>query len=124
MKFHDHRFGDRLSTAADAKLAALTKFQARPRPDDPTVQERRAARAAVNAARDLRAAERETARARAAEAERIARAEREAQAAVEQAARLEREALEAIEKATREAALEAERKTARDARYAARKVRR
>jgi len=124
MKFDDLGFGERLSTAAGAKRAALAKFQARPGPDDPTVQERHAARAAVNAARDTRVAEREAARASAAEAERIAREERKAQAALENAARMEREAIEAVENAEREAVLETERKAARDARYAARKLRR
>jgi Family of unknown function (DUF6481) len=98
-------FNERLSTAANARQAALEKFRARPRADDPAVVERRAARLATGQARDARKA------ARAAEA---ARFEEEA---------IRRAAEEAAEKAAREVTLEAERKAARDARYAARKAR-
>src|SRR5215212_3544518 len=65
-----------------------------------------------------RAAEREAARVRAEEAERIARLEREEQDRVEEAARREREASQTAKQAQREAALEAERKVARDTRPA------
>jgi Family of unknown function (DUF6481) len=98
-------FNERLSTAAKARQAALEKFQARPRADDPVVVERRGARLATSQARDARKA------ARAAEA---ARLEEEA---------IRRSAEEAAEKAAREVTLEAERKAGRDARYAARKAR-
>jgi hypothetical protein len=98
-------FNERLSTAAKARQAALERFRARPRADDPSVVERRAARLATSQARDARKAT------RAAEAARLK----------EEAIR--RNAEEAAEKAAREILLEAERKAARDARYAARKAR-
>lgn len=105
-------FNERLSAAKDAKQALLSKFRQRPGLDDPAVAERRAARAAVSAARD----ERETKRL--ADNLRIA-AEREA-LATEQAAQAQRAA---AEKEANAAKLENERKAARDARYAARKAR-
>jgi hypothetical protein len=71
----DRGFGERLSTANDAKQAMTNKFLQRPRPDDPAMIEQRAARVAVNVAREARRAEREAIRV--AEAARIA-AEREA----------------------------------------------
>jgi hypothetical protein len=109
-------FGERLSAARDAKHAMAAKFRQRPSPDDPAVAERRAARAAVSAARDARIAEREAQRV--AENARTA-AKREALAA-EQA---EQEERAAVTKAENDAKLESERKAARDARYAARKAR-
>jgi hypothetical protein len=120
-------FGERLTAAKDAKQAMVAKFLKRPDPDDPSVVERREARAAVSAAREARLAERKAARL--AEEARIA-AEREAEevrAAAErealQAAEREREAAAAIAKRDEEERLETERKAARDARYAARKAR-
>jgi hypothetical protein len=98
-------FNERLSTAAKARQAALEKFRARPRADDPAVAERQAARLATSQARDAR---------KAARALETARLEEEA---------IRRTAEEAAEKAAREVTLEAERKAARDARYAARKAR-
>ena len=112
----DDRFDKRLNTARDAKRAMAAKFLRRPGADDPAFAERQAARAAVSAARSDREAK------RAAENERLA-AEREAQeraAAAEQKVAAERAA---SEKAAKDAALEVERKAARDARYAARKAR-
>ncbi|WP_114943548.1 DUF6481 family protein [Microvirga calopogonii] len=109
-------FGERLQVSQSAKQAMLAKFHQRPGPDDPAVSERRAARAAVTAARDARVAEREANRL--AEETRLAMA-REAQAA-DQAVQ-ERRA--AAEKEASDARHEAERKAARDARYAARKAR-
>jgi len=109
-------FSERLSAAKDAKQAMAAKFRQRPGPDDPAVAERRAIRAAVSAARDVRIAERHAQRL--AENARIA-AEREAIAAE----RAEQEQREAAEKAADEVRAEAERKAARDARYAARKAR-
>ena len=104
--FKEKTFGERLSASGDAKKAALAKFLARPGADDPAVVARRAARETLNAAREVRLAE------RAAE-----RAAEEARQLVEQAAL-------AAEKAIADAALEAKRKADRDARYAARKARR
>lgn len=109
-------FNDRLSAARDAKQMMAAKFRQRPGPDDPEVAARRAARAAVSAAREARIAEREAQRI--AGNARIA-AEREALAA-EQA---EQDKRAAVRKAENEVWLEAERKAARDARYAARKAR-
>src|SRR4051812_36933306 len=54
-------FGERLSAAKDAKQAMVAKFLKRPDPDDPSVVERRQARAAVSAAREARLAERKAA---------------------------------------------------------------
>jgi hypothetical protein len=109
-------FDERLNAARDAKKAMAAKFRQRPGPDDPVVAERRAERAAVSAARDARVAEREAQRL--AEDTRIA-AEREALAA----AQAEQEKHMSAEKEANAAKLEAERKAARDARYAARKAR-
>jgi len=109
-------FSERLSAARDAKQAMAAKFRQRPGHNDPAVAERRAARMAVSAARDTRLAEREARRL--AKITRIT-AEREA-LAVEQA---EQDKRAAAEKAEDEVRLEAERKAARDARYAARKSR-
>ena len=108
-------YDERISASASAKKAMLERFKARPGPDDPEVQARKAERAAVARARDERTTERERLRkieeARL-EAERIARE-------TEERERKEREELERIE---RELALENARKAARDARYAARKA--
>lgn len=114
--YTNKNFSERLSTAAHAKKAMLDKFRARPAADDPAVVERRAARQAINDARQARIAEREAARLA---QEACEAAERDARDRAEH----ERRVREATEAAEREAALEAERKTARDARYAARKAR-
>ena len=114
--FKDKGFSDRISAAAKAREAALEKFKSRPKPDDPEMLAKAAARKATADAREVKAAERE--------AERIAHKAREAE---EQKAR---EIAEAAEKAMRaenqiaEAVrIMAEQKAARDARYAARKAR-
>ena len=107
--YKDKDFGERLSAAAAARKATLERFRAKPGPDDPAVAERRAARQALVVAREARVAEREAAR----KAEAAREAAREAEAA-----------RQAAEQTDRDAALEAERKAARDARYAARKARR
>ena len=107
--YKDKDFGERLSTAAAARKATLEKFRAKPGPDDPAVAERRAARQALVVAREARLAEREAAR----------KAEK-----AREAAREEEAARQAAEQTDRDVALEAERKAARDARYAARKARR
>ena len=109
-------FGERLQASQSAKQAMMAKFRERPGPDDPAVSERRAARAALSAARDVRAAERETQRlAEEADLATLRAAHAADQAAQEQQAAAEKEASDAR--------LEAERKAARDARYAARKAR-
>ena len=115
----DQQFTERLSTAASARRAMLEKFQARRAVDDPAARERRAAQEALRAARETRMAEREAARRAKQErlsAERLARkaAEREQRLAQEEQ-RLAQEARDAAETAEREAALERERRAAREA---------
>ena len=113
-------FQDRQATAAAAKTAMLERFRARPGPDDPAVIERRAAQAAIDAAREVRAAERKLAKeAEAARkaAEEAARAEEMKAAALADQARIAEEAARAAERAI-------EQKAARDPRYAARQARR
>lgn len=105
-------FDDRLSAAAAAKQALLERFRARPTVGDPAWEEQQAALKAVADARDVRNAERKAAKE--AEAARLA---------AEQAARRTQEQIAAAEAKARLLALEAERKAARDARYAARKAR-
>ncbi len=111
---------DRLEAAAAAKKAALARFQARPSPDDPVVKAQQADRKAISDARDLRAAERKVAQ----EAERARQTAEQAAKAADQAAQEAEQRRLTAEAADREMALEAERKAARDARYAARKARR
>jgi Family of unknown function (DUF6481) len=113
-------FSDRLNAAAAAKKAALERFHTRPGPDDPAVREQQAARKAISDAREVRVAERQAAR----EAEAAHQAVEQAAKAAEQAAREAEERRLTAETAARAVALEAERKAARDARYAARKARR
>lgn len=110
--FKDHKFNERLDTAAKAKRALLEKFKAQPALDDPAVLERQAALKAASDAREARHAERKVARDVAAAA-----------LAAEQSAKAAEEAARAIEHATRIEAEKAARKAARDARYAARKAR-
>jgi Family of unknown function (DUF6481) len=105
-------FNERLSTAAKAKQATLEKFRARARADDPAVLERQAARLATSQARDGR------------KAARVAETTRLEEEAIRQAADdVARKAAAEAENAGQEVTLEAERKAARDARYAARKAR-
>jgi hypothetical protein len=107
-KFKGTGFDDRLSTAANAKKAELEKFRAKSGVNDAAFTERQAVRRAINVARDARIAERKDAR--------LASVAREA---AEQATR----EAEVAEQAARDVALQADRKAARDARYAARKAR-
>jgi hypothetical protein len=115
-RFKEPSLTERQSAAAKAKKAALERFLARPGPDDPGVVARQAERVAraTERAKAEQARELEKAQRKAREAE---AAEQAAKAAAEAAAR------EQAERAAREAALEAERKAARDERYAARKKR-
>src|SRR3954451_18469898 len=107
MRHNKHQqFTERLSTAESARRAMLEKFQARRTVedvDDPAARERRAAQAALRAARETRRAEREAARRALQErlsAERLARkaAEREQRLAQEEQRRAQ-EAREAAERA-------------------------
>jgi len=113
-------FNDRATAAAKAKQALIEKFRARPGPDDPSVQAKIAERLAIAEAREKRDQERklvkeaEAARKAAEELERLAEAARKA---AEKTAEEKARKLDLL-------AIEAERKAARDARYAARKARR
>ena len=114
--YKEKTFNDRLSAAQEARHAALERFRSRPGPDDPEVAKRREERMAISAAREVRDRDRKAVK----EAEAAVRAEQEAKDKVEREARERREA---IEKVIREAGEAAERKKARDDRYAARKAR-
>jgi Family of unknown function (DUF6481) len=105
-------FDDRISAAAAAKQALLDRFRARPTAGDPAWAEQQEALKAVADARDARNAERKAAKE--AEAARVA---------AELAAQRTQQQIAAAEAKVRALALEAERKAARDARYAARKAR-
>lgn len=108
--FREPGFADRQKAARDSKLKILKKFHARPGPDDPAALQRQAAREAHAADRAKAKAARD-----AVKAQQKARESELAALAVEQLARDKAEA------AAKEIALEAQRKAARDARYAARK---
>ena len=101
--FKEPSFADREKAAQEARKNILNKFRTQPGPDDPAVKARQAERAKAALAREAAKAERK-------------RLEEEAAAAA--AAQLLREKEEEI---ARQAALEADQKAARDARYAARK---
>lgn len=107
---------DRIENKNKAKQALLDRLKKMPKPDDPEVIARKAARAEAAEKRRVDRAKREAEKA---EAERV-RLEEEA---AEKVRDLERQAKEAREEADRQVALLAEQKAARDARYAARKKR-
>jgi hypothetical protein len=129
-RFNSANFADRITSTTAAKQALVEKLKAKPADDDPEVLRKRAEREAIAEARAKRMAEKDEQRRQQAlrEAE-----EKAARAAAEAAAEAERQALVEQEKAAAEAARleraarilsdEAERKIARDARYAARKAR-
>jgi hypothetical protein len=98
--FKEPSFADRQKAAQEARKSILSKFRSQPGPDDPAVKARQAEREALAAERAK------------------AQLAREAAKAATAAAQLLREKEEAL---ARQAALEAEQKTLRDARYAARK---
>ncbi|MBB5047909.1 hypothetical protein HNR60_002666 [Rhodopseudomonas rhenobacensis] len=110
--FKEPSFADRQKAAQQARKSILEKFKAQPGPDDPLVQQRAAEREAQAAARAAAKIARD--------AEKAEKKRRDEEAAAEALALAAREKEEA---AKREEALEAERKAARDARYAARKKR-
>jgi hypothetical protein len=114
--FKDKRLADRLQNSRMAKQALIQKMREAPKPDDPEVVARRAAKSALLAANK---AERER---RQAEKEAAARLEAEREAAAETARLAEAELTKRAE-AEKIVALLAEQKAARDARYAARKKR-
>lgn len=116
-------FQDRRAAAEAAKSALLEKFKARPASDSPEMLAKQAERARITAEREKRAAEREQAKRE--EAERREQ-ERAAQAAAEEeAANAAKRAKEENDQALIKQMLEyeAELKSKRDARYAARKAR-
>jgi Family of unknown function (DUF6481) len=110
--FKEPSFADRQKAAQEARKNILNKFRAKPGHDDPAVMQRQAEREAQAADRAKAKLAREAAKAE--------KKIRDAEAAEQAAALLAREKEDA---AARETALEAERKAARDARYAARKKR-
>lgn len=99
-KPNDSSFSDRQSSSAAAKKALLERFKARPGPDDPIMQQRRAEREAVAAARAAREAEKAAARA---EAERLAEIERLRLVEEERLAEIAREVERKAEQAKRDA---------------------
>lgn len=110
--FKEPSLADRQKAAQDARKNILNKFRAAPGPNDPEVIKRQAEREAQAAARAEAKLVRDAAKAE--------KAAREAAEAAEAAAQLVRAQEEAAAAAI---ALEAEKKAARDARYAARKKR-
>lgn len=118
--FKDPKLEDRRSAADAAQKAAIEKFRAALQ--DPIREGQRAKRLAIHDARRVRTAEREAAK-KATEARLAAEAVRETELA-NQAAREAEEAKTraAAEDFERAAALKAEQKADRDARYAARKA--
>lgn len=128
---HD-RHQDRAKASEAARKSAQARFAAlAPRPDDPAVQERMAARVAVAEARQERLEKRQAelralAEAQAAEAAALAAAAAaEAAASRARAEEAERElAANALAAKAKAVMLLKEQKIARDARYAARQARR
>ncbi|HZG47346.1 MAG TPA: DUF6481 family protein [Allosphingosinicella sp.] len=116
--YKDPSFQDRSSQAAEAKQRALDKLRQKPPVDEAVLAERRAARERKEAAE---AEKREAKRA----AEQAVKDAKAAEiAAAEEAKRAAAEAAEAERIKNRpKLQTEAERKAARDARYAARKAR-
>jgi hypothetical protein len=108
--FKEPSFADRQKAAQEARKSILNKFRTQPGPDDPAVKARQAEREALAAKRAKSTLAREAAKV---EQKRLDEA-----AAVAAAAQLLREKEEAL---ARQAALEADQKAERDARYAARK---
>ena len=103
MSYKDPSFQDRAASAAEAKQKALDRLKAKPPVDEAVVAERQAARLAREAAQAEKRAAKKA-------AEQQAKAEKAAQAEQAKAAEVA-------------APTEADRKAARDARYAARKNR-
>lgn len=97
---NDRSFTDRQSNSANAKKALLERFKARPGPDDPVMQQRRAEREAIAAARAEREAEKAAIRA---EQERLAAIERARIEEEERLAEIAREAARKAEQAKRDA---------------------
>ena len=122
-EFKEPSLADRREMAAKARQAALEKARAKSASNAPGFAERQAARRAVSEARDVRAVERKAAKAAAAERDAQQRKTEQAERAAAAEAAKKAEAAAAIEAAARAAAAKIESKAARDARYAARKLR-
>ena len=121
--FKDTDFLERRTAATKAKKAALDKFRANTAANDSSFAERQAGLQATRVARDMRAADRKTARtARDAEITAQSKRDQEATAQTDRDAAAQKER-DRAQHAEREIALQAEGKKARDARYAARKAR-
>jgi DNA polymerase II small subunit/DNA polymerase delta subunit B len=112
-------FNDRATAAAKAKQALIEKFKSRPGPDDPSVQAKIAERLAIAEAREKREAERRAAK----EAEAARKAAEELERQAEAARKAAEKTQEELDRKADLLRIEAERKAARDARYAARKAR-
>ena len=123
MKNHEPSLADRLGAAAKSRRTQLEQARANAPANDPGFAERQAARRAVGAAREARAAERKTAKLAEKARKAEERAAEEHARAITLIAEQEAREAEAAEQAAREIVLQAERKVARDAKYAARKAR-
>ncbi len=110
--FKEPSFAERQKAAQEARKTILKKFRTQPGPNDPAVKARQAEREALAIERAKAALARDAAKA---ERKRL-----EIEVAAATAAQLLRENEEAL---ARQAAIEADQKAARDARYAARKKR-
>jgi hypothetical protein len=111
--YRDDTFNSRMQNAARAKQAIQDRIKKHPKPGDPEFEKLRAERQAIAAAREARHAERKVAK----EAEAARKAEEKTLRELAEKEAAEQEIASAL-------AHEAERKAARDARYAARKARR
>ena len=112
-RFNDDDFAQRRDAADKAKKAMLERFRAKPGENDPATIEKKAARVAVSDAREARKQLREE-----------AAKKREEEAAQQARDQVEQDAAASRAEADRKVTLLASQKTARDARYAARKARR
>ena len=113
----EHHFSERLQNAAKAKQALLAKVRSNSPMNDPGFAARQAERVVLSAARDQRKAE--AAERKRADAVRVAEE-------IAAAAEAERVAADALlnQKANEAAALKAQQKANRDAKYQARQARR
>ncbi len=117
MKIKGETLDERRILATEARKAMLDKFRQKANPNDPELQAKLAERKVVTEARDQRRLEREAIKA--AETARLAAEKAETDRIAREAA--EAQQAEEVESVLR---IEAERKAARDQRYAARKARR
>ena len=121
--FREKSFGDRLSEAAKAKQARLDRARAKLPANDPGFAARQEERRVAQLARTARQEERRQAKHAAQEREAAERKAAEVACAAQLKAEAQTREAERVEGARREKMREAEQKTARDVRYAARKAR-